>query len=150
MGSIVIKRKQVEGVWYKITPTGRIGKVPLTRCSNTMTEADFKAWVLSGLSNMTRKWPPANEAWKINTRPKPKDVKGRHRVEHQCVQCGIWGPRKTKQNSFGMELDHIVPKGGLNDFSKAEQWIEKAFVEVEGYQKLCTVCHLKKTQKEKK
>ncbi len=145
----IIKRKCVEGVWYAITPTGRIGKVPLTRCSNTMTEAGFKAWVLSGLAALTYKWPPANEAWQINTRPKPKGTPGRHFIEHQCAHCGIWGPKKSKKNDFGLELDHIIPKGGLSDFSKAGEWVEKAFVEVPGYQKLCVPCHRKKTNEEK-
>lgn len=145
----IVKRKCIDGVWYRVTPTGRTSKVPLTRCSNTMTEAEYVAWVLSGLSNMTRKWPPANEAWNLNTRVKPKGNPGKHRIEHQCVHCSVWGPKKSKKNSFGMELDHIVPKGGLNAFSKFEQWAERAFVEVDGYQKLCTICHRKKTNGEK-
>ncbi len=143
-----VKRKCIDGVWYRLTPTGRISKVPLTRCSNTMTEAGFKAWVLSGLANMTRKWPPANEAWRINVRPNTSG-KGRHRIEHQCAHCGIWGPKKSKKNDFGLELDHIVPKGGLSDFSKTGEWVEKAFVEISGYQKLCILCHRKKTNEEK-
>jgi hypothetical protein len=147
----MIKRVQIEGNWFKVSEkTGRLSKVPLTRCSNTMTESEYKAWVLGGLANMTRKWKPANDAWKINTRVKPKDVKGAHRIEHQCAHCLVWGPKKTRTNKWGMELDHIVPKGGLSDFSKTEQWIERAFVEIEGYQKLCTDCHRTKTNEEKK
>lgn len=120
-----------------------------TRCSGTMTEASFRNWILSALRNLTRKWKPANDAWKIKCRSKPKDVPGRHRIEHQCASCGIWAPRKTRLNNFGIELDHIVPIGGLSCFSKLQQWVTNAFVEINGYQKLCTNCHKIKTDEEK-
>lgn len=123
--------------------------IPLTRCSNTMTEAAFRSWILSGLRSLTRKWKPANDAWKLNTRPNTSGV-GRHRVEHQCVVCLQWFPKKTRAIKVGVELDHIVPIGGLDSFSKLEQWVLRAFVEVDGYQKLCTTCHAKKTMGERR
>ena len=98
---------------------------------------------------MTRKWKPANDAWKLNTRPNTSGV-GRHRVEHQCVVCLQWFPKKTRAIKVGVELDHIVPIGGLDSFSKLEQWVLRAFVEVDGYQKLCTTCHAKKTMGERR
>jgi len=122
--------------------------VEKTRCSKTMTEAGFRAWILSALRSLTRRWKPANDAWKLNTRPN-KTGKGRHRIEHQCARCKEWFPKKTKKNDIGVELDHIVPIGGLSSFSKLEQWVLNAFVEVEGYQKLCSVCHRIKTNGEK-
>lgn len=146
------ERVQIDGLWYRVSAkTGRPSKSPLTRCSNTMTEAEFRSWVLSGLRDRTMLWRPANDAWQLNTRPN-KSGKGRHRIEHQCADCKQWFPKKTKKNrySIGIELDHIIPIGGLNDFAKAAQWIERAFVEVEGYQKLCTPCHAKKTKEEKR
>lgn len=145
-----IKRTCIDGVYYKVSQkTGRISKIPLTRCSNTMTESEFKAWVLSGLRDRTRMWKPAQDAWKLNTRANMSG-KGRHRVEHQCGKCKKWLPKKTRKNDMGIELDHIIPIGGLNDLSKAAQWIERAFVEVQGYQKLCSSCHAKKTKEERK
>lgn len=123
-------------------------KSPKTRCSGTMTEAAFRTWILSALRNLTRKWKPANDAWKLNTRPNTSGV-GRHRIEHQCALCGCWGPKKSKTNTFGIELDHITPIGGLSCFSKLEQWIRRAFVEVPDYQKLCTICHAAKTKEER-
>lgn len=113
-----------------------------------MTEAGFKGWILSALRSLTRKWKPASDAWNINTRAKPKSVPGRHRIEHQCAHCLKWGPRKTKKNTWGIELDHLIPIGGYKHGFDA--WIVKAFVEVEGFQKLCTTCHRIKTNKEKK
>ena len=143
------KRVQIDGGWYRVSEkTGRASKVPLTRCSNTMTESEFKSWVLSGLRDRTMMWKPANDAWKLNTRANTSG-KGRHRIEHQCAHCSKWFPKKTKKNNTGIELDHIIPIGGLNDFNKAAEWIEKAFVEVDAYQKLCTICHQIKTNSEK-
>jgi hypothetical protein len=123
--------------------------VEKTRCSGTMTEAAFRGWILSALRSLTRKWKPANDAWKKGSRLKPAEVKGRHRTEHKCADCGTWAPRKTKTNKFGIELDHIVPIGGLSSFDKLKQWVLNAFVEVDGYQKLCTDCHATKTAKDK-
>jgi len=125
-----------------------MAKVEKTRCSKTMTEAGFRAWILSALRSLTRRWKPANDAWKLNTRPN-KSGNGRHRIEHQCAHCKEWFPKKTKKNDVGVELDHIVPIGGLSSFSKLEQWVLNAFVEVDGYQKLCSVCHRIKTNGEK-
>lgn len=143
----MLKRKRIDGQWFKITPTGRIGKVPLTRCSNTQTEAEYKGWVLSGLRGLTRKWKPAADAWNVNTRAKPKDIKGKHRIEHQCSKCLEWGPKKTKKNSWGMELDHINNIGGYS--VGFDVWVERAFVEIDGYQKVCTTCHRRKSNDER-
>lgn len=114
-----------------------------------MTEANFKAWILSALRSRTKVWKPANDVWQMNTRPNTSGV-GRHRVEHQCVQCLQWLPRKTKQNKLGIEMDHIIPIGGLDDLAKTPIWIEQAFIEIPGYQKLCTICHAAKTKGERK
>ncbi len=123
-------------------------KVCKPYCSGTMTSAAFRGWILSALRNLTRKWKPANDAWKLNVRPNTSGI-GRHRIEHQCAHCLAWHPKKTKQNKFGIELDHIKPIGGLSCFSKLEQWIVNAFVEIKDYQKLCTTCHAEKTRGER-
>ncbi len=113
-----------------------------------MTEAGFRGWILSALRSLTRAWKPASDAWKLNTRPNISG-KGRHKIEHQCVSCLEWFPKKTKKNKIGAELDHIIPIGGLSSLAKLQQWVERAFVEVEGFQKLCSVCHAKKTKTER-
>lgn len=144
-----MKRVKIDGQYFKVSEkTGKPSKVPLTRCSNTMTESDFRSWILSALRSLTRKWKPAQDAWKIDVKPNASG-KGKHRIEHNCVHCNKWFPRKTKVNKMGVELDHIQTLGGLDHLSKAEQWIERAFVEVEGYQKLCIDCHQKKTNSER-
>jgi hypothetical protein len=124
-------------------------RVERTRCSGTMTEAEFRNWVLAALRRLTMRWKPANDAWKINTRPN-KSGKGRHKIEHQCAMCLKWFPKYSKRSkNIGVVLDHIVPIGGLSCLSKLEQWVLRALVEVEGYQKLCTLCHQIKTNSER-
>lgn len=143
-------RVQIGSKWFRVNKNGKPG-AELVRCSNTMTEAEFVAWVLSGLRARTKLWQPANEAWKLNTRPKPAHIKGRHRVEHQCVICLQWFPKaKKKSKIIGVQLDHIIPCEGMSDFAKAPLWIARAFVEIDGYQKLCSTCHNIKSQKERK
>lgn len=146
------KKKQnkilIEGQWFRVSDkTGRASKVPLTHCNNTMTTAEFKGWVLSGLRDRTRYWAPANAAWKLYTRPNQSG--SRHKIEHQCNVCKGWFVKKKVKNRNTIELDHIIPCGGLNDFSKAGEWVAKAFVEIDGYQKLCISCHSIKTKDEK-
>lgn len=116
--------------------------VRLTRAGNTMTESEFRSWVLSGLRSRTRYWPPANAAWKLNTRPSQSSNK-RLKIEHQCNICKEWFSKAK------MQLDHIKPIGGLSCLSKLQTWVERAFVEVEGYQKICKPCHKIKSRDER-
>jgi len=121
--------------------------IPLTRCSGTMTEAGFLGWILSALRSLTRKWKPAQQAWKLNTRP--NTTGSRHKFEHQCAHCLQWFVKKKINKRSTIELDHIVPCGGLNHLDKASVWLSRAFVEIDGYQKLCLECHTKKSNEEK-
>lgn len=147
------KRIEIGGQWFRVSEkTGRASKIPLTRCSNTMTEAEFRSWVLGGLRDRTMMWKPAQEAWKLHTRENQSE--SRHKIEHQCQHCMEWFVKKKikigKVSRNTIELDHIVPIGGLDSLDKAGAWINKAYVEVDGYQKLCYQCHQVKTNLEKK
>ena len=147
------KRVLIDGVYYRVSEkTGRPSKVPLTHCNNMWTESEFRTWVLDGLRKKTMMWPPAQQAWKLNTRPNQSG--SRHKLEHQCAHCKQWFVKKPvkvgKRVRNSVELDHIVNCGGLNDLSKMKEWAEKAYTNTEGYQKLCIDCHTKKTNSERK
>ena len=127
-----MKRIEIDGQWFRVSDkTGRASKVPLTRCGNTMTESEFRSWVLGGLRDRTMMWKPAQEAWKLHTR---KNQSGsRHKVEHQCQHCLNWFVLKKikigKTSRNTVELDHIKPIGGLKpDFSNAGEWVNNAYV----------------------
>ena len=131
-----IQRIEKDGKFY--TKKG----VELTRASATLTEAQFIAWILSGLRRLTRQWRPKLERLNEGKRPSQSENK-RLKWEYSCESCGGWFPQKE------IQLDHIVPCGGINGWDKIEGWCRRAFVEKDGYQRLCLSCHHKKTLSEK-
>ena len=131
------KRKFEMGMW--MTQRG----VPLTRASNTKTESEFWSFILSALRKATRFWQPATDKKLEGRRPSQSSNK-KLKWEFHCEGCGGWFPESE------IQLDHIIPIGGLNGPDKVVPWIEKAFVEKDGFQRLCKdKCHAAKTAKER-
>ena len=83
-----------------------------------MTEAAFFGWIRSLLRMRYMR------GWKW---------------EYQCADCKDWFLRKE------VDIDHIVPCGTLKSFKDLSLFCERLFVEKEGLQVLCKVCHKKKT-----
>ncbi len=49
-----------------------------------------------------------------------------------------------------IELDHKVPCGSLKKLEDLQGFVERMFIEQDGWQVLCHSCHLKKTKEERK
>jgi hypothetical protein len=47
-------------------------------------------------------------------------------------------------------VDHIIPCGALSCANDLPGFVERLFIEVDGLQILCDICHNKKTQAERK
>jgi 5-methylcytosine-specific restriction endonuclease McrA len=60
-----------------------------------------------------------------------------------CEHCKKWF--KTSD----LDMDHIIPIGGMKSLDDAGRWLKNALVETGGYQRLCHECHNKKTQLER-
>lgn len=131
------KRIEKDGEWFSVRG------IPLTRASGTKTEAEFWSFILSALRKATRFWKPAIDKKLEGRRPNQSSNK-RLKWESSCECCKKWVPEKD------IEIDHIIPCGGLNGPEKLVGWVDHAFVEIEGFQRLCSTCHLKKTLEEKK
>ncbi len=116
--------------------------VELTRASHTKTEAEFWAYILSALRRATKYWRPKMDKLKEGRRPNQSNNK-RLKWENNCERCKKWYPESD------IEVDHIINCGGITSIDKVAPWIIKAFVEVDGYQRLCKICHKQKTQKER-
>lgn len=128
----------IDGKHY--TPRG----VELTRASHTKTEAQFSAFILAALRKATKFWLPKMEKLHEGRRPNQSDNK-RLKWENNCEQCKQWFPESE------IEIDHIIPCGGIsgeNWLDKVKPWIIRAFVEKEGFQRLCKSCHSKKSKGE--
>lgn len=129
--------KEIDGKFY--SPRG----VELTRNGNTLTEAQYFAKILSALRGTTRYWVPAMQALKEASRPSQSSNK-RLKTEYQCKSCLNWYPRKSVQ------IDHVMPCGGINGYDKIIPWLLKAHIEdSQGFQVLCRDCHKIKTKAEK-
>ena len=117
--------------------------VERTRNSGTMTEAEFKSFVISALRNASRFWKPKQACIK------------KARVSYnsyRCSQCNAIWPSKLpplpwkKRKRHNITADHIVEIVPKEGFTTYDSWIERCFVEEEGWQALCWECDQKKTQ----
>lgn len=136
------KRKIIEKNGRFYTSRG----VELTRASNTKTEADVAAMVLSGLRRVTKYWKPKMDCINDGKRPYigPNKLQ---KNEFHCEGCNKY----VKQSEI--HADHIVNCGGIsgdNWMDKIKPWLIKALVERDGYQRLCVTCHKSKTAEERK
>ena len=121
----------------------RKSKVVKTRNGGTMTEAAFWSFIRSGLRQKSRWWKPISICKIESRRPYNGPLK-RQKFEYQCNSCKEWFPDKK------INVDHIIPAGELNSANDLPAFVERLFCEKEGLQVLCSECHNKKTNSERK
>lgn len=121
----------------------KTNRVPRTRAGGEWTEAQFWAFIRSGLRSLSRKWPPiVRHAFNACRRPSQSENK-RLKWEFQCNECQGWFPRKEVQ------ADHIVPCGALKSFEDIPGFVERLLCNEDGIRVLCVTCHNAKTQSER-
>lgn len=136
---------EINGLFFRLRSNGKPG-VEVPYCNHTMTKAELFGRILSFARQGTKFWPPAQQKLIEGRRKYTGDDK-RIKWEYQCELCNGWFlKRKTKPN---IEIDHIVPCGGMNDWDKIVGWYQRAYVDTEGYQRICSICHLEKSKKER-
>mgnify|MGYP003671258133 CR=1 FL=1 len=111
------------------------------------TSARFKSFVVSQLRSATMRWSPKQQCIK-NAKVE--------RGKYKCECCGAIGPptlpppegkiRRIK-NIVADHIHPIVPPE--TGFTTYDSWIERCFVEIEGFQALCHKCHTSKSQEER-
>jgi len=115
--------------------------VPRTRAGNTWTEARYWQFIRSALRQAYSRYPVKFQVKKAAERT----VEGcRHKYEYQCAECSDWFMGKETQ------VDHIVPAGKLSSYRDIAGFCKRLFCEADGMQVLCTECHQKKTNAERK
>jgi len=107
------------------------------------SEARFFGFLRSALRSASSKWPPKYQCLNNATRPYVGPDK-RRKKERQCAHCKGWFATTQTQ------ADHIVPVGSLKTWEDLVPFTQRLFCPIEGFQCLCTECHNKKTQEEKK
>ena len=111
-----------------------------TRNSWTMTESQFKSHIISALRQASRWWKP-----KIKVISRARVGKGKYKCElchtivNQTYPPAPWNKRRIK----GIQADHIIPVVWPEGFVDYNTFIERLFVEEEGFQAICHTCHSK-------
>jgi len=117
------------------------------RCGGRWTEARFNSFITSALRAAHSRWNP-----KATAKKKAWIKRG----VYLCSQCKVEGPatlpplkgKKRRRNNAC--VDHIKPV--VDPYVGKTTWdeyIERMFIEEEGYQVLCYDCHSVKTNEER-
>lgn len=119
------------------------------RNNGQWTESRFRSFIISSLRSASQRWGPKTLCIK-NARTR--------RGWYLCEGCKEEvpatkevtlknGKKKRKKNILADHKEPIVdPRKGFVSF---DEWIERCFVELEGYQALCYDCHEAKSNEEK-
>lgn len=130
------ERQLLNGQWH--TKPKRGAPRPLPRNDGWMTESEYLGMIKSALRRLTMYWNPPNELLKSVRR---SCVNGRQKWEYPCNKCKAWFALKD------VEADHIIEVGKFLSEEDIVGWIKRLFVEREGWQVLCKLCHLEKTHR---
>lgn len=98
------------------------------------TKVNRKTWLTSGLRRMSYRWRPRNEAER------------QARVDRGLYKCA-YCEQSFRNGQYA--IDHIIPiinvKTGWTNW---DDFLEKLFCDVDGFQILCHACHENKTSTE--
>lgn len=116
-----------------------------TRNTDQWTEARFRSFITSAIRNASTRWGPKYLCIKrafVSHGKNPKT--GRMCKLHKCAMCDELFPQSD------MRADHINPVVDPTiGFVDWDTYIDRMFVEVEGFQALCQTCHHRKSQAER-
>ncbi len=113
----------------------------------TMSDAEFRSFIVSALRNASRFWKPKNLAL-----ARARISKG----VYKCELCWAIGPPTLpappwkKRKIKNILADHISPIVPVTWFTTYDEWIKRCFVEAEHFQAICHNCHSAKTKEENK
>jgi len=107
----------------------------LTRCSGTMTESQYLAFIRSALRSKWLRWKPRSDAIKLAQRPYEGNNK-RQKYIYSCAICGL------DVNSSEIEVDHF-PKdaGSILSVDDIGQFCNNLFCEVDNLRVVHKSCH---------
>lgn len=110
-------------------------RVELTRCSGTMTESQYLAWIRSALRSKWLRWQPRNDTIKAARRP----YNGPNKLQKWEVMCAIClGWFLSKQ----IEVDHYPEDAGsilsVNDIGP---FVGRLYCETTNLRAVCKPCH---------
>lgn len=119
----------------------KLKNIDRPRNGGQWTEARFVSFVKSALRGA--RWPQKYQCIKdayIEDGINP--ATGRKCKLHECPQCNGTFPQNQ------MHADHIIPVVGPEGFQTWDMFIERLFVEADGFQAMCKECHKRITKHE--
>ena len=115
---------------------------------------DFKTWLIWTMRKASYRWPPRSQAFRAAQVSRSEYVKtpgpgaaasDRVRNFYRCALC------KKVYARTRVSADHIKPvvdpKRGWQDW---EEYLQRLFCEVKGFQIICSDCHDQKTKRERR
>ena len=119
---------------------------PKTRNGGQWTESRFRTFITSLLRSGTQRWGPMQQA---------KKNANVSRGLYECAGCGKHVPLTTyseekRKRVKNIAVDHVDPVVDPEvGFTSWDEYIERMYVELEGFQVLCHKCHTEKTNEER-
>lgn len=118
-----------------------------TRCGGTWSEARYHSFLTSLLRSGTQRWGPMQKC------------KSKARVSrgiYECAECKehvtttVYDEEKRKR-VHNIAIDHVDPVvDPAIGFESWDKYIERMYVEEDGFQLLCLKCHKEKTNEERR
>ena len=107
-----------------------------TRCNGEWTESRYNSFIKSALRGASNRWAP-----KYTTKKNARVA----RNTYVCADCG------KKVGNKDIKIDHINPVVSVQDgFVDWNTYIDRMFVEMDGFAAICKKCHDAKTLVENK
>ncbi len=115
------------------------------------TEARFKSFIRGGLRSISMRWPPKNKVYLASRRARGvyecNGYAGREAHEVPVSLPPLVGNKRRINNVLVDHIHPVVdPRSGWVDWNT---FIDRLFLEADGYQVLCKECHDLKTKHER-
>ena len=112
-----------------------------------MNEKDKRAKIVASLRLLARQWDPKRKARKDSRVDvcvgKFKNGNDKYVAKYKCAHCEeLFDAKETHMDHIDPVVD---PKFGFIDYNT---FIDRLFLNQDGYQTLCKVCHKKKSKEE--
>lgn len=115
------------------------------RCTGTMTESQYLAWIRSALRSKWLRWPPRAEALRAAQTPYVGD-NARRKYSYQCAIC-----KRADLSQKDCQVDHFPrDAGSILSVDDIGQFVNRLYCELDNLRVVCVDCHSVHTLAQKK
>ena len=108
-----------------------------------LTESQYWSAIRSALRSGMRFYKPKLNALNKAKRP----YEGENKKQKWCYECASCG---DCFKATDVQVDHTQPAGSLLSYQDLPQFVERLYCSEDGLQVLCSECHRKKSNEERK